>query len=311
MSRLVGPVLPAAERSCQRGERGGQTLPQIAGVGVGAGLEQQVDAREARPVRRVVGDPGVAGVEQRWPVIRTASPVGGGGILDQELSQVDARSGRGGGVEVGPGQLGLLGQERGRRLDPFPTVGPVGQTGQPEQLLGRVGSLRQPVRVAPPGLDHPQVRTQLRPAGEVVRPGHRQLGVRQLQRGGVTGQSVAARVEGAQQFECLGVAGPAAPQPVLGLPPQLLEIGAGQPHRRRCRGRWCRRWPCQPPVLSVWVPHAQTRTEDVIWSFVKAQVGSALSRGWWRPARRGVRVARTGRGRCSRRRAGSAPRGRR
>ena len=104
--RLVVPVLAAAERPGQRGERRGQPLPEVAGIRVGAGIEQQPGADQAVALGRLVGQPAVAEVEQWRPTERAGLGVHRSGVeVAGDLGDVPRRRG---GSQAGPGELGML-----------------------------------------------------------------------------------------------------------------------------------------------------------------------------------------------------------
>ena len=227
---LVGPILAPTEGPGQRGEGRRQSLPEETGVRVGAGVEQPAGAAQTGPIGRGVRDPAVAQVQQRRPLVRPTLGDGRRGVRGDELAKREHRPGGGRGEDVRPGELGAVRQESGGPARSNSVVGPVGETGEPQQLIGWVGLMVQPMRVATPGLDQPQVLAQLGPAGEAVRPSQRELRVGQPKLARVGGELFAARMQLSQQAEGLRVAGSALAQPVLGLLAQLAQVGTGQSH---------------------------------------------------------------------------------
>ena len=179
--------LALAEHPGQHGERGGQALPQITGVGVSPGGQQQ----PGRAQHGVLGDrrivPRIGQVVQRLGPVRAAFPAGRAGVAGQDAGQ-RGTVGRGGGrVRAPAGQLRVRGQHLTRGRPARGLIVLVPQAGQPEERVGQVRAAlgrtrRHPIRPVRAGgrepgvpLDHRAMLLEPGPAGEAVPAGHHEL----------------------------------------------------------------------------------------------------------------------------------------
>ena len=211
MRRLVGPVLATAEGARQAGERRGEPFPQKARVGIGTGPEEQLGARQAGPGGWFIGQPAEAQIEQGRPAVRTPDGCDHGRTPIEEPFECCDGSGHGGRVRVRGGEL-RVGREKCRGTDwAGPIVRAVGQTGQPDQLVGRVALGGYPVRVAAPPPDQAEVLAQRRPTREVVVTGDAQLRVRQPQSCGSLSQLGTSRMQPPEEGYRLGITGSRLP----------------------------------------------------------------------------------------------------
>ncbi len=211
-------ALAAAERAGEGGERGWQPFPEVAGVRVRTGREQQ--ARDFQ--RAVAGRPRVGEIEQRLPAVRTAVRVRAPRCRAEQLTRRFGVPGGSGGVQRGAAELRPLGEHRRRGGPARRVVARVRQGREPHELLGGIGCRGRPVRRAGVRADHVQVSPELRPAREAVGPCDRELGVREPQRG--LGRR-RVRVVLPQPPERLLVPRPGSLEQRLGLALEVLEAG--------------------------------------------------------------------------------------
>src|SRR5262245_756470 len=105
--QLVPVVLASAEGAGERGERI-RALPEEAGVGIGAALEQHTYDVERRTMRSDIVQSRVAGVEQRLPRKWTAPRVDQRGIAVDGGEHCGHVSRGGGSVNRRAGQMRML-----------------------------------------------------------------------------------------------------------------------------------------------------------------------------------------------------------
>jgi len=133
-------LFTATEDPGECGERRRQTVPEEAGVGIGAVLEQlPSDGDGIAPCSGGVAgkfEPGVREVEQRRPAERAAFDRCGGSIAGEDLAGRGDVADGGGREERAPRELRVVGDEAARPFPSGATVGAVVEAGEAEQLVG-------------------------------------------------------------------------------------------------------------------------------------------------------------------------------
>ncbi len=170
------PALATAQRTGQRGEGRGQAVPQIAGVRVGAVIEQHAGSPDDR-VRADVGlVPGVREIQDRLPSERPSLGGGQRRIRGQQGGKrVHVGRGRGR-VHRGAGESRVRGEQCGGA----PPAGrvvvlAVPQTGQQQELVRVRGRRLDLVRGTAVVLDDLDVPLERGPRRETVAAGDDQL----------------------------------------------------------------------------------------------------------------------------------------
>ncbi len=128
-------ALAAAERSGQRGERWAEPLPQVAGIRVGAVVEQHTRSLECVAPRSGGTNPGVGEIEQRLPVERAALPVCRLGVAGEQIARGGRVADRGDRMNRRGRELGVGGEELPRLRPPRGVVVAVVQARQAEELV--------------------------------------------------------------------------------------------------------------------------------------------------------------------------------
>ena len=114
-------------------------MPEVAGVRVGARVQQQPGRGQDGALVDLRVVPGVGQVEQRRPAERAALAAGGGGVGGQDAPQRLGVGRRGGRVDAVPGDLGVLGEQTAPLGPAFRLVIFVVQAHQAEELIGQAG----------------------------------------------------------------------------------------------------------------------------------------------------------------------------
>jgi hypothetical protein len=218
--------LALAEHAGQDGERGGQAVPQVAGVRVGARVEQQPGAGEhgVRADGGVVA--GVGQVEQRLAAERAARPGGAPRVRGQVRAQPGHVRRRGRGADAGPRDLRIAGEDLTGLRPPLRLVVFVGEAAEAEELTGRAVR-RHPSGEAAVPLDDFDVTAQPGPAREVIPAGHDELGRAQREPRGRRGVRGAGGVAPRRLGERVRVTLADRALQVSGLVTELLEAGFG------------------------------------------------------------------------------------
>ncbi len=217
-------ALARAEHAGQHGERGGQPVPEVAVVGVGAGVEQRPGGPQHGVERHVGVVAGVGEVEQRRPPVGAAVRPRLRGVGREPPADLVGVGDGGRREDVGPRHLGTGGQQPAGTGVALGVVLAVGEAGQPQELRRRVVQLADGVGLAGQLVEQLEVAHQPRPAGEAVVPGDDRLrgGEREA---GAAGEPVLGGVG-----RGLGVSAPHGPLQVAGLVAELVEartVGQG------------------------------------------------------------------------------------
>lgn len=209
-------------------------FPQVAGVRVGAGIQQEPGHLQRRVARVAAVHAGVGQIEDRLPPVWTALLAGLVGFDGQQLARRRDVADGGGGVDGGGRQVWVLLEQGPGTLASGGVVAAVGQARKPKELVDqrRVGESGfadgLAVRVAGQAADGLDVAGQLRPGREPVGPRQRQLDVcpsepRQLR--GVGGDGHGAGMELADQLDGPWVTGSYQTLQGLGQLAELFEVG--------------------------------------------------------------------------------------
>ena len=139
MARLpLRSELAFAEHAGECGEGGRHPEPEIAGVGISAGVQQQSRDLEYCIGRDIRVDPRVRQIQQRWPRERPAFDAGECGVDAQVAAHLLDVVGCRRGVDALLGDLGVLAEQL-PCLRPSPwSVIRVVQTGNSHELVDRV-----------------------------------------------------------------------------------------------------------------------------------------------------------------------------
>ncbi|MDQ1417459.1 MAG: hypothetical protein QOF81_3072 [Acidimicrobiaceae bacterium] len=170
--------LALAENARQHGEWRREGVPEVAGVRVGARIQEQ--ARRTKHGR--LGDrwivAGIGQVVQRLPPVGTSLPAGRRGIALEDTAQRRNVTGYRRHIDVPLADLGVLGQQR----SPFDPLGRtdvfVAEASQAQEPVGEIAGFagRPAGREAAVSLDDLDVTLEARPTGKAVASRDNQLG---------------------------------------------------------------------------------------------------------------------------------------
>ena len=217
-------ALAAAERSGEGRERRCQPVPEVAGVRVGAGGEQQPGRAENVRLRHPGVEAAVGEVEQRRPPERPALAPGGPGIGREEAGDRGGVCGGRGGVDARRREVRVLGEDRPRLRPPVRPVDVVGEAGEPEEVVGRIAAAGR-IRVPGQRVDPLDVADQPGPAGEAVETGQDELRGRQPEAPELRRCGNAGGVVLGHERQGVRVAGPGGSLQVPGPVAQLAQVG--------------------------------------------------------------------------------------
>jgi hypothetical protein len=122
----------------QHGERGKQTVPQVSGVGVGSGLEQQPGCPEHGCLLDVGVVAGIGQVHQRFPSVRSPFPAGGWTIIGQEVAQCRDVTRRSRSVNVIFGEVGIGRKDLPSLRPLLRSIVVIVEAGLAQEPLGRI-----------------------------------------------------------------------------------------------------------------------------------------------------------------------------
>jgi hypothetical protein len=131
--------LTLAEDAGQYGKRSRQAVPEVTGVRVGAGLEQEPGGAEHGSLADTGIVAGVGQVEQRLPPVRAARPASRTRIAGQVRGEPGLVRGGRRGVDAELGDLRVPGEDLAGLGPAFRLVVFVAQAGQGQEPVGRAG----------------------------------------------------------------------------------------------------------------------------------------------------------------------------